>query len=171
MAANDMNDALKHPHLEAPFATVGDDTITALSKLATNLKNKFQKPLAPELVQSPVMAAENKQPAALVQPILTSPMKHNYQTRSHYAIPRHPANISQSHNPSLLPRVVTPVARNAASARVPAWTHNLSPMNLSQVDFWDMGNANQASALGTNHWTDIKMANAAVHPVKCKGME
>jgi hypothetical protein len=41
MAANDMDDALKHPHLEVPFAQVGDDTITALAQLATIFKNKF----------------------------------------------------------------------------------------------------------------------------------
>jgi hypothetical protein len=51
-------------------------------QLATIFKNNFQKPLAPELVQAPGKAAEIKKPAALVQPILTSPMKHNYQTRS-----------------------------------------------------------------------------------------
>jgi hypothetical protein len=51
-------------------------------KLAAIFKNKFQKPLAPELIQAPLKAAENKQPAALVQTILTSPIKHNYQTRS-----------------------------------------------------------------------------------------
>jgi hypothetical protein len=45
-------------------------------------KNKFHKPSALELIQAPVKAAENKQPSALVQPILTSPMKYNYQTRS-----------------------------------------------------------------------------------------
>jgi hypothetical protein len=35
-------------------------------KLAAIFKNKFQKPLAPELIQAPLKAAENKQPAALV---------------------------------------------------------------------------------------------------------
>jgi hypothetical protein len=78
MAANDRTDALKHPNLDVPFAQVGDATITALSQLAASFKNKFQKPLAPELVQAPIKADENKKPAALVQPILTSPMKHNY---------------------------------------------------------------------------------------------
>jgi hypothetical protein len=80
MAANDMDDALKHPHPEVPFSQVGDDTIIALTQLATIFNNKFQKPSAPELIQAPLNAAENKQPSALAQPILTSPMKHNYQT-------------------------------------------------------------------------------------------
>jgi hypothetical protein len=65
MAANDMDDALKHPHPEVPFSQVGKNTITALAQLATIFKNKFQKPSAPELIQAPLKAAENKQPAAL----------------------------------------------------------------------------------------------------------
>jgi hypothetical protein len=107
MAANDMADALKHPHPGGPFAQVSDDTITALETLAAIFKNKFQKPLAPELVQAPIKAAENKQTAALVKPVLTSPMKHNYQTRS-----QRPAKFSQSRNSPLIIRVTTPVMRH-----------------------------------------------------------
>jgi hypothetical protein len=161
----------KHPHPGAPFTRVGDETITALTQLAAIFKNKFQKSLAPELAQAPVKAAENKQPAALVHPILTSPMKHNYQTRSQHAISRHPANVRQSRSSPLLPRLVTPVARDISSPRVPARTHNLSPRNLSQDKFWDMGNVNQAIALGTNHRNNIQMANDAVHPITGKEME
>jgi hypothetical protein len=57
MAANDMATALKHPHLELPFAQVRDYTITALTQLADILKNKFQKPKAPEIAQAPLKAA------------------------------------------------------------------------------------------------------------------
>jgi hypothetical protein len=39
MAANDTTDALKHPHTDVPFAMIGDDTITALSQLATIFKS------------------------------------------------------------------------------------------------------------------------------------
>jgi hypothetical protein len=66
VAANDTNEALKHPHPYVPLTTVGDDTITALSQFAAIFKNKFQKPFALEFVQAPVKASENKQPAALV---------------------------------------------------------------------------------------------------------
>jgi hypothetical protein len=62
MAANEMTGALKDPHLDVHFETIGDDTITELSQLASFFKNKFQKTSAPELVQAPVKAAENKQP-------------------------------------------------------------------------------------------------------------
>jgi hypothetical protein len=54
MAAQDMTGALKHPHPDVPFATIGDDTITALTTLATIFKNKFQKPLAPEVLNPPL---------------------------------------------------------------------------------------------------------------------
>jgi hypothetical protein len=39
MAANDITDALKHPHPDVPFAKVGDDTIAALSQLAEIFKS------------------------------------------------------------------------------------------------------------------------------------
>jgi hypothetical protein len=42
MATNDMTDALKHPHPDFPFAKVGDETITALTKLALILKISFK---------------------------------------------------------------------------------------------------------------------------------
>jgi hypothetical protein len=152
MATNDMTDVLKHPHPDVPLATVGNDTITALSQLAANFKNKFQKPLAPELVQAPIKAAENKQPAALVQPILTSLLKQNYQTMSQRL-----TNVNPSCNSALLLRVVTPMMSRAASKRVPAWTHNLSPRKLSQDHFWDKVNDNHEIELGTNHWTNIHL--------------
>jgi hypothetical protein len=60
MADKDMEIALKHPHPEVTFAHVGDDTITALTKLAKIFKNKFQKPKLPELTHSPTKADENK---------------------------------------------------------------------------------------------------------------
>jgi hypothetical protein len=80
--ANDMTDALKHLNLDVPFNTVGGDTITALTTLAAIFKIKYTKPPAPELVDSPIKAAENKRPSVLIQPVLTSPIKHTYQTRS-----------------------------------------------------------------------------------------
>jgi hypothetical protein len=81
MAANDMTDALKHHHPDGPFNPVGDDTINALTLLSAIFKNKYNKPPAPELIDSPLKAAENKRPAVLIQPMLTSPVKHTYQTR------------------------------------------------------------------------------------------
>jgi hypothetical protein len=82
MAANDMTDSLKHPHPDVPFNTVGEDTIMALTTLANIFKNNYNKPPAPELIDSPIKAAENKCPAVLIQPVRTSPIKNTYQTRS-----------------------------------------------------------------------------------------
>jgi hypothetical protein len=58
MVARDMTDALRHTHACVPFATIEDDTITALTTVAAILKNKFKKPLAPEIKESPIKAAE-----------------------------------------------------------------------------------------------------------------
>jgi hypothetical protein len=43
MAAQDMTDALKHPHPDVPLATIGDDTIAALEKLSEIFTRKFKK--------------------------------------------------------------------------------------------------------------------------------
>jgi hypothetical protein len=59
VTAHDMTDALKHPHHNVPFATIGDDTITVLAQLSAIFRNKFEKPLAPVISQSPIKAAEN----------------------------------------------------------------------------------------------------------------
>jgi hypothetical protein len=82
MADSDMTDALKHPHLDVPFSTIGDETITTLTTLATIFKHKIKKPLSLVIIDSAIKAAENKQPAVLIQPLITSPTKHNFQTRS-----------------------------------------------------------------------------------------
>jgi hypothetical protein len=81
MTANDMADALKHPHLDVPFNIVGDDTVVALTTLSAIFKRKYNKIPAPYLIDSPIKAAENRRPAVLIQPVLTSPIKHSYQTR------------------------------------------------------------------------------------------
>jgi hypothetical protein len=166
MVANDTANGLKHPHPEVPFAQVGDDTIAALAQLATIFKNKFQNPTAPQLIQAPLKAAENKQPAAVAQPISTSPMQHKYQTRS-----QRPISANTARNTPLFTRVVTPMTSQAASPRVPAQTQNISPINLSQDDFWNMETANQAIALGTNHWTKQHFSHAVLHPLTGEKME
>jgi hypothetical protein len=166
MAAKDMTNALKHPNPEVPFAHVGDDTITALTQLEEIFKNKFQKSKSPELTHSPIKAAENKRPSILTQPIITSPMQNQYQTRS-----RRPIHTIATTDMPLLLRVITPMTGQAASPRVPARSQNLSPRNVSQYYFWSMETANMAISLGTNHWYQQYFANAVVHPVTGKQME
>jgi hypothetical protein len=163
MAANDMTNALKHPHPEVPFFHVGDDTITALTQLVEIFKNNFQKLNSPELFHSPIKAAKNKRPSALTQTILTSPMQHKYQTRSQTTI-----NTGEASDTPLLPRVITPMTGQASSPRVPARSQNLSPRNLSHNDFWIMEKSNMTITLGTNHWSQQYLANAVVHPIRGK---
>jgi hypothetical protein len=82
LAAHGMIYSLKHPHTDVLFSTIGDDTITALTTLAAIFKNKYKKPSAPVIIDSPIKAAENKRPVVLIQPVISSLVKHNYQTRS-----------------------------------------------------------------------------------------
>jgi hypothetical protein len=172
MAAHDMTDDLKHPHPDVTFVTIGDETITALAQLETIFKKKFQKPLAPGISQAPIKADENKQPAAFFQQFLTLPMNHNYQTRSQNQVsPAAPTNVIESQNLPQLPRVVTPVARNAAPLRVPTRAFNLPQGFFFQDDFLDMGSINQAIALGKNHWTNMPMINSVINPITGKEME
>jgi hypothetical protein len=49
MAAKDMTDALQNPHPEVPFASVRDDTISALADLAAIFKLKLRQTRLPRL--------------------------------------------------------------------------------------------------------------------------
>jgi hypothetical protein len=165
-ATNDMNNTLKNTHPAVPFAQVGDDTIAALTQLAEIFKDKFQKVKAPELSNAPIKAAENKRPAVMEQPILTSPIQYKHQTRSQTK-----TNTEGASNTPLLPRVITPMTGRAAPPRVRTLSQNLSPRNLSQDYFWNMETANISVPLGTNHWYQQHFSNAVVHPVTGKQME
>jgi hypothetical protein len=66
---------------------------------------------------------------------------------------------------------VTPITGRAESPRVSTQTQNLSPINVSYDNFWNMEAANQAIALVTNHWTNLHWANAVIHSVTGKEME
>jgi hypothetical protein len=133
IADNDMTSAFKNHHPVFPFAQVGDGIIAVLTRLAEIFKNKFQKVKSPELSNSPIKAAENKKLAVIAQPILTSPRQHKYQTRSQTTI-----STGEATNTPLLLRVITPMTGRDASPRVLTLSQNLSPMNLSQNDFWNM---------------------------------
>jgi hypothetical protein len=168
MAAHDITDALEHPHPDVSFYTVGDETIKVLTTLAAIFRNKYNKPPAPELIDSPIKAAENKRPAVLIQPMLTSPVNHTYQTISQTEVNQVPAHVIEFRNSPKLPMVVTPAARIAAPPRVPARARNLSPRNLSQGYFLDMGSNNNAIDLGNNCWTNLPMMSTVLHPAPGK---
>jgi hypothetical protein len=109
MEASDMSNAFKNPHPEVPFSHIGDDTITALTKLAEIFKNKFQKVHIPELPTAPAKVAGRTFPAESSHPILASPIPPQLQTRSQTTI--HAQDIT---NAPLLPRVVTPMTSRPA---------------------------------------------------------
>jgi hypothetical protein len=166
MAAKDMKDALQNPHPEAPFTQVGDDTISALAKLATIFKLKLRQTPSPTLPAAPPTV---KQRTCLVEssnPILSSPIPPPRHTRSQTTI--HGQDIT---NAPLLPRVITPMPRNPSPPRVPTRSQNLSPCNLSQNDFCGMDTSHMAIALGNNHWSTQHLSNAFIHPVTGKEME
>jgi hypothetical protein len=166
MAAKDMTDALQNPHLEVPFASVGDDTISALADLAAIFKLKLRQTpspapqvVPPQVFQQPILAASSN-------PILTSPMPMAQQTRSQTTI-----HTQAFPNVPLPPRVVTPRTLHPSPPRVPTRSRRLSPRNLSQDDLCGMDTANMAIALGYNHWSQQHQANAVIHPVTGKEME
>jgi hypothetical protein len=142
MAATYMVDALKHTHPDFPFNAVGGDTTSALTTLSDIFKRKYSKIPAPHLIDSPIKAAENKRPAVLIQPVLTSTIKHNYQTISQTQVNTVSSLVSESRDSSQLLRVVTPATIIAAPPRVPSRARNFPPRNLSQGDLWGTGSAN-----------------------------
>ena len=86
---------------------------------------------------------ENKHPEALVQPVLTSPVKNKHQTRlKTQNNPSDPYNVIDSKNSPLPPRVVTLEKRGAAPPKVLARVRNLSPRNLFHEGFLHMGSSN-----------------------------
>jgi hypothetical protein len=166
MAAKDMTDALQNPHPEIPFASVGDDTISALADLAAIFKLKLQQTpsptpqaVPPRVFQRPCLAESSHQ-------VLDSPIPISRQTRSQTTI--HTQDIP---NVPLPPRVVTPRTLHPSPLRVPTRSRRLSPRNLSQDDSCGMDTAHMAIALGHNHWSRQHQANAVIHPVTGKEME
>jgi hypothetical protein len=127
MAAKDMTDALQNPHLEVPFARVGDDTISALAELAAIFKLKLRQTPSPTPPAAPPKVTKLPCLAVSSNPILASPMPLLRQTRSQTTI--HTQYIS---NVPLPPRVVTLRTLNPSPPRVPTRSQRLSPRNLSQ---------------------------------------
>jgi hypothetical protein len=166
MPAKDMTDALQNPHPEVPFASVGDDTISALTVLAAIFKLKLRQTPSPAPQAVPPQVFQHPSLAASSNPILTSTMPIAQQTRSQTT------NHTQDFPNVPLPlRVVTPRTLRPSPPRVPTRSQRLSPRNLSQDDFCGMDTAHMAIALGYNHWSRQHQANAVIHPVTGKEME
>jgi hypothetical protein len=103
MAAKDMTDAFQNPHPDFPFASVGDDTISALADLAAIFKLKLQQAPSPATQASPAKVVQLPSLVPSSTQILNSPMPNRRQTRSQTTI--HTQDIP---NVPLPPRVVTP---------------------------------------------------------------
>jgi hypothetical protein len=162
MAAKDMTDALQNPHPEVPFASVGDDTISALPDLAAIFKLKLQHTPSPTPQAVPRPVFQRPCLAESSNKILNSPMPLSRQTRSQTTI-----HTQDTPNVPLPPRVVTPRTLLPSPPRVPT----RSPRNLSQDDFCVMDTALMAISLGDNHWSRQHQANSVIHPVTGKEME
>jgi hypothetical protein len=161
-----MTDALQNPHLEVPFASVGDGTISALVDLAAIFKLKLRQTpspapqaVPPQFFQHPSLIPSSNQ-------ILSSPMPITRQTRSQTTI-----HTQDFPNVPLPPRVVTPRTLRPSPPRVPTGSWRLSPHNLSHDDFCGMDTSHMAIAIGDNHWSHQCQANAVIHPVTGKEME
>jgi hypothetical protein len=74
MAAKDMTDALQNPHPDVPFASVGDDTIAALTDLAVIFKLKLQHPPCPATQPSPAKVVPRPSLVPSSTKILNSPI-------------------------------------------------------------------------------------------------
>jgi hypothetical protein len=166
MAAKDMTDALQNPHSEVPFASVGDDTIAALTDLAAFFKLKLRQTPSPATQAAPAKIVQRPSLAPSSNHIMNSPMPIARQTRSQTTI--HTQDIP---NVPLPPRVVTPRTLRQSPLRVPTGSQILSPRNLSQDDFCGMDSAYMAISLVQNHWSQQNLDNAVVHPVTGKEME
>jgi hypothetical protein len=166
VAAKDMTDTFQNPHLEVPFASVGDDTVKALADLAAIFKLKLRQ--APFLVTpaSPVKVDQRPSLVPSSTQILNSPMPDRRQTRSQTTI-----QTPDIPDRPLPQRVVTPRTLHHSPPRVPNGSRQLSPRNLSQDDFCGMDTAHMAIALGHNHWSQRHHANTVIHPVTGKEME
>jgi hypothetical protein len=161
-----MTDALQNPHPEVPFASVGDDSIAALTDLAAIFKLKLRQDPSPVTQAIPVKVVPRPSRAPSSTQILNSPMSIRRETRSQTTI--HTQDIP---NASLPLRVVTPRSLHASPLRVPSSSQRLSPHNLSQDDLCGMDSAHMAIALGNHHWSQQHHANAVIHPVTRKEME
>jgi hypothetical protein len=124
MDAQGMTDALKHPHPGVPFANIGDDTIFALASLAEIFTKKFKKADAHNIQPAPQKYLAIKEPTPKAQPIINSPIKRNYRTRSQTKVRQALENVQEP------PWVITPATRSATPLRVPTRTRQLSPRNL-----------------------------------------
>jgi hypothetical protein len=86
VAAKDMTDALENTHPAVPFASLGDDTISALTDLAAIFKLKLQQAPSPTNQASPPKVVSRPSFVPPPNKILSSPTPSRRQTRSQTTI-------------------------------------------------------------------------------------
>jgi hypothetical protein len=163
MASKEMTYVLQNPNPEVPFASVGDDTTSALTDLAAIFKLKIQQAPSPATQSTPAKIVQRPSLAPSSAQIKNSTMSIERQTRSQTTI--HTQYIP---NVPLPPRVVTPRTLRQSPPRVPTGSQRLTPRSLSQDDFYSMDSTHMTIALGDNHWSQQHHANAVIHPVTGK---
>jgi hypothetical protein len=134
IAAKDMTDALQNHHPAVPFASVRDDTISALTDLAAIFKLKLQQTPSPAPQALPPKVFPHPSLAPSSNQILNSPMPIARQTRSQTTI-----NTQDIPNVPLPPRVVTPRTLRQSPPRVPARSQSLSPKKIVPRRFLQNG--------------------------------
>jgi hypothetical protein len=146
MAAKDMTDSFQRSHPDVPFASVGDDTIQALTDLAAIFKLKLRQDPSLATQASPAKVIPRSSLIPSSTHVSNSPIPNRRQMRSQTTI--HTQDIP---NVPLPLRVVTPRTLRQSPPRVPTGSQRLSPRNLSQDDFCEMDSAHMEIALGNNH--------------------
>jgi hypothetical protein len=86
MAAKDMTDAFQNTHPDVPFASVGDDTITALADLAAIFELKLQTAPSHATQASPPKVVQRPSHIPLSTQLLNLPMTTSRLTRSQTTI-------------------------------------------------------------------------------------
>jgi hypothetical protein len=143
MTAKDMTDVFHNTHPNVPFASVGDDTISALTDLAEIFKLKLQQAPSTATPASPAKVVPRSSLIPSSTQMLNSTVPNRRQTRSQTTI--HTQDIP---NMPLPPRVVTPRTLRHLPPRVPTGSKRLSPRNLSQDDFCGIDSTHMEIALG-----------------------
>jgi hypothetical protein len=114
IAAKDMTAAFQNPHPDVPFASVGDDTIAALTDLAAIFKLKLEHAPSPETRASPDKVVTGPSLIPSQTPVLNSPITNRRQTRSQMTI-----HTQNTQDVPLPPRVVIPRSLRESPPRVP----------------------------------------------------
>jgi hypothetical protein len=126
MSTKDMTDALQNPHPDVPFASVGDDTIAALTDLEGNFQTQITTSSVPRDSSFACQGRPTPKPRSLINPNLE--IVHAHQAANEItddnSHPRHPQCAISS--------------EGGRSKETTSRSERLSPRNLYQHDFCGM---------------------------------